>query len=59
MEREFKILEKRYDNHSNVAKALGISVRHYRKIRNGQQEISEPLKKLIEMLVENNREQAA
>lgn len=35
MEHYFEILKGHYGNHSRVARALGITPRHYRVIRNG------------------------
>lgn len=47
MENHIEILKEKYGNHSQVAKVLGITVRHYRRIRNDHLRPSKPLKKLI------------
>ncbi|KAF0234114.1 MAG: hypothetical protein FD177_1026 [Desulfovibrionaceae bacterium] len=33
---DFELLLTKYGSHSKAAKALGMSIRHYRKIRSGQ-----------------------
>jgi hypothetical protein len=49
MNEQFKILEKKYGHPSKVAKALGITVRHYRRIRLSQKP-TQTLKILIDQL---------
>jgi hypothetical protein len=46
MEKEIKFLEKYYGNHTRVAGILGITPRHWRRLRN-QSLIPLPLKNLI------------
>ena len=47
MEYHIETLKSKYGNHSRVAKILGITVRHYRRIRNDHLRPSKPLSKLI------------
>ena len=43
----YKVLKNYYGSHKRVAEGLGISVDHYRKIRNNRTVMSLPLRKLI------------
>jgi hypothetical protein len=47
MKKYHKILLEYYGNHSAVAKVLGITAVHYRRIRNGHHKGSDALNKLI------------
>lgn len=43
----YRILKNYYGSHRKVADELGISIDHYRKIRNNRTVMSTPLRKLI------------
>jgi hypothetical protein len=47
MENQIDLLKNYYGNHSAVARVLGLTPRHYRRIRSGKTKIKKPLKKLI------------
>jgi hypothetical protein len=51
MKKEIAFLEQHFGNHSKVAQTLGITPRHYRRLRN-QAVIPLPLKKLITIQVQ-------
>ena len=51
MKEKYYILEKHYGNHSKVAKALGMSARNYRNIRNEHHPPSQVIKNLIDEMV--------
>ena len=51
MEKEIEILKEHYGNHSSVAKALGITPRYYRVLRNGVLKPGNSLRKLIREMV--------
>ena len=47
MEKYYEILLEHYGNHQRVARELGITDVHYRRIRNGHHKGSKHLRKLI------------
>ena len=48
----FEKLLAKFGDHSKAAKELGITARHYRRIRAGDQPLSKPLHKLILKLID-------
>lgn len=47
MQKEIEILKEKYGTYSQTAKVLGITPRHFRRIRNDHLKPSKPLKKLM------------
>jgi hypothetical protein len=52
MKKKIAFLEKHFGNHSEAARALGITPRHYRRIRKSGALIPPPLQNLITIQVE-------
>jgi hypothetical protein len=55
MENLFKQLEEKYGTHSDVARVLGITPRHYRKIRSGIAPLTDTLELLAMLLLKEKR----